>query len=141
VAFPTPAGSAFDRRPEVRRIVLVRAAGRCEWCGQSGFSMANGRTYLETHHIIPLSEKGLDTPENLVALCPNHHRRSTPWKVTRGNAKGADVARQLAPQCSEPPETPSLSSRAVAVWHDAAGANTIILKVPARILCRQPGTP
>jgi predicted HNH restriction endonuclease len=56
--------------------VLARAGGRCEWCGQPGFPMANGQVYLETHHVIPLAERGLDIPGNVVALCPNHHREA-----------------------------------------------------------------
>jgi 5-methylcytosine-specific restriction protein A len=31
---------------------------------------------LETHHIIPLSEEGEDIEENVIALCPNDHRRA-----------------------------------------------------------------
>ncbi len=67
-------GYVFDRNPDVRRRVLQRAKGKCEWCGDIGFTMADGRVYLETHHVIPLAEHGADTESNVVALCPNHHR-------------------------------------------------------------------
>ncbi len=66
----------FDRSPIVRNNVLLRANGRCEWCGQSGFLMTDGGVYLETHHIIPLCEKGPDIETNVTALCPNHHREA-----------------------------------------------------------------
>jgi 5-methylcytosine-specific restriction protein A len=66
----------FIRNTEVRKHVLARARGKCEWCSQFGFIMADGGIYLETHHVIPLSEKGDDTHKNVVALCPNHHRES-----------------------------------------------------------------
>lgn len=69
-------GEVFARSPEVRRGALSRANGYCEWCGKPGFAMADGKVYLETHHIIPLSEGGPDTIENVVALCPNHHREA-----------------------------------------------------------------
>lgn len=69
-------GSVFKRDPEVRRYVLNRAKGKCEYCGQPGFKMADGRLFLETHHIIPLSEKGPDEVDNVIALCPNHHREA-----------------------------------------------------------------
>ena len=69
-------GVAFVRNPYVRGNVLVRANGKCDWCGQSGFPMAGGKIYLETHHVVPLSEKGLDTESNVAALCPNHHREA-----------------------------------------------------------------
>lgn len=60
----------------VRKNALIRANGKCEWCGESGFVMADGKIYLETHHIVPLSEDGLDTEKNVAALCPNHHREA-----------------------------------------------------------------
>lgn len=41
----------------------------CKICGWIG------RTHL--HHIIPLSKQGLDIPENIVELCPNHHSEAT----------------------------------------------------------------
>ncbi|WP_202882198.1 HNH endonuclease [Candidatus Manganitrophus noduliformans] len=66
----------FVRRPDVRRYVLLRANGRCEYCGAVGFTMANGQVYLETHHVVPLNEKGSDSVGNVVALCPNHHREA-----------------------------------------------------------------
>lgn len=31
--------------------------------------------YLECHHIIWLSQNGADTLDNIVALCPNCHRK------------------------------------------------------------------
>lgn len=68
--------SSFVRSPEVRRKVLRRASGRCEYCGQLGFKMASGSIYLETHHVVPLSEGGPDHVTNVVALCPNDHKRA-----------------------------------------------------------------
>jgi 5-methylcytosine-specific restriction protein A len=38
--------------------------------------MAGGGVYLETHHVVPLSEKGVDHERNVVALCPNDHREA-----------------------------------------------------------------
>src|SRR5690606_11650743 len=67
---------AFIRNPDVRRRVLFRARGKCEWCSNNGFEMENGKVYLETHHVIPLSKGGLDLESNVAALCPNHHREA-----------------------------------------------------------------
>lgn len=69
-------GEAYVRDPEVRRKVLERAEGKCEYCGQLGFVMPDDRIYLESHHIIPLHEDGDDLPSNIAALCPNHHREA-----------------------------------------------------------------
>ena len=68
--------SAFVRDPAVRRRVLIRAAGHCELCGQTGFQMDSGAVYLETHHIIPLCEHGADDDRNVAALCAHDHRRA-----------------------------------------------------------------
>lgn len=70
------AGYAFVRSPEVRRAVLQRAAGVCECCAAPGFKMDTGGVFLETHHVVPLSENGPDVEWNVVAICPNDHRRA-----------------------------------------------------------------
>ncbi|SFO95676.1 HNH endonuclease [Qipengyuania nanhaisediminis] len=69
-------GSVFVRDPRVRSIVKERSQGRCEYCGELGFKMVSGATYLETHHVVPLSEGGADTVFNVVALCPVDHRKA-----------------------------------------------------------------
>ncbi len=66
----------FNRDSNVRAAVLKRAGGRCEHCGEPGFSMSNGAVYLETHHVVSLADDGPDVVGNVVALCPNHHRRA-----------------------------------------------------------------
>ena len=38
--------------------------------------MSDGSMFVETHHIIPLAEGGYDIENNVVALCPNHHREA-----------------------------------------------------------------
>lgn len=66
----------FPRSADVRRKALERAQGKCEFCGEPGFRMANGSVYLETHHVVALSKGGPDTEWNVVAICPNDHRRA-----------------------------------------------------------------
>lgn len=65
--------TTYSRSQEVRRRVLTRAAGLCERCGIKGFRTAVG-VYSETHHVVPLSESGRDSTDNVVALCPICHR-------------------------------------------------------------------
>lgn len=69
-------GTVWERDRKVRDAALSRAKGRCELCKQRGFRMVGGRIYVETHHVIPLSEKGVDHERNVVALCPNDHREA-----------------------------------------------------------------
>lgn len=64
------------RDPQVRRRVISRADGRCEYCGALGFERDDGSNFVEAHHIIHLSKQGPDTLENVIGLCPNHHREA-----------------------------------------------------------------
>jgi len=36
--------------------------------------MKNGLAYVEAAHIIPKSDKGTESPDNIILLCPNHHK-------------------------------------------------------------------
>jgi 5-methylcytosine-specific restriction protein A len=65
-----------DRSAAVREAVLIRAGGLCELCNEPGFVTAAGSIYLETHHVVPLADNGLDHPSNVVAICPQDHRRA-----------------------------------------------------------------
>lgn len=68
----------FDRNPYVVAAVLRKANGVCEYCqNRAPFNRkTNGLPYLEVHHVVPLSQGGLDTLENTVAICPNCHRKA-----------------------------------------------------------------
>jgi 5-methylcytosine-specific restriction protein A len=88
-------GTAFARSPAVRQAVLLRGNGVCECCGQPGFRMDTGAVFLETHHVIPLSEGGPDVEWNVVAICPNDHRRAHFWDE-RKNLRSQLVAKLTA---------------------------------------------
>lgn len=53
--------SDADFSPAVRRLVLARCAGACEWCGMVG--------RLELHHRLYRSRGGTGDAGNAVALC------------------------------------------------------------------------
>ena len=68
--------TSYQRNPAVKAYTLKRADGVCELCGQDApFKNKSGKPYLEVHHIQQLADKGDDTIENTVALCPNCHRK------------------------------------------------------------------
>ena len=69
-------GTFIVRDEHVRRAVIKRAKGRCEHCGERGFLKTDGSYYVEAHHIISLAKQGPDTLDNVIALCPNHHREA-----------------------------------------------------------------
>jgi len=51
-------------QPRVRKAVAIRDSGKCIVCGRPGISNA---------HIIPRSQGGLGTEQNIVTLCPHCH--------------------------------------------------------------------
>ena len=66
----------YYRDPKVRAWALQRAAGYCELCEMPApFMTEEDDLFLESHHLIWLSQGGPDTPENTAALCPNCHRQ------------------------------------------------------------------
>lgn len=46
---------------------------KCQICGES-ILMKDGREYIEAAHIIPKRQRGRETPDNILLLCPNHHK-------------------------------------------------------------------
>ena len=68
--------STFERNAYVAELAKRRAKGTCQLCDNlAPFKDKKGKPFLETHHIIWLSQDGPDTIENTVALCPNCHRK------------------------------------------------------------------
>ena len=68
--------TTYYRNPVIAKAAKERANGVCQLCGMPApFVDKDGNPYLESHHIIWLSEGGEDTIENTVALCPNCHMR------------------------------------------------------------------
>jgi len=66
----------YDRSHWVSEHAKRSAEGYCQLCYQPApFNGADGRPFLETHHITWLAKGGEDSVENTVALCPNCHRR------------------------------------------------------------------
>lgn len=72
----TTTSESYSRDPYVSRYVKQQANGICQLCNQSApFLDANGEPYLESHHVVWLSKNGMDSVDNMVALCPNCHRK------------------------------------------------------------------
>lgn len=67
---------AYYRSQALKFYVVGRSKGICEGCGDKApFKTKNG-PFLECHHVHRLADGGPDHPENVVALCPNCHRRA-----------------------------------------------------------------
>lgn len=66
----------YHRSNLVRVYVLSRAGRVCEGCkADAPFATPGGFPYLEPHHAVGLAKGGPDDPRNVIALCPNCHRR------------------------------------------------------------------
>ena len=46
---------------------------KCQLC-EFNFKMKNGNEYCEAHHLVQLSLGGSQMPDNVIIVCPNHHR-------------------------------------------------------------------
>jgi len=66
----------IKRDNRVRAHAIKRAQGKCEYCNVRGFLTANDKFYVEAHHIIALCDSGCDTVDNVIAICPQHHRQA-----------------------------------------------------------------
>jgi 5-methylcytosine-specific restriction enzyme A len=72
----TLTGTVFIRDSYVAASAKKLADGVCDLCKQAApFFSANNEPYLESHHIDWLSRGGADSIDNVVALCPNCHRK------------------------------------------------------------------
>ena len=68
--------SYYARSSPVHRAVLLRSRGSCEGCGEEApFKNRQGAPYLEPHHTIRVADKGRDSLDSVIALCPTCHRR------------------------------------------------------------------
>jgi len=68
---------AIARSEATRAMVLRRARGYCEGCGNvAPFQALDGTPYLELHHVRRKTDGGPGDPRWVIALCPNCHRRT-----------------------------------------------------------------
>ena len=66
----------YYRDQYLKQMVKRIAEGKCQYCGSDApFRDKQGQPYLEAHHVIRMADGGKDTIENMVAICPNCHRK------------------------------------------------------------------
>lgn len=66
----------YYRDPYLKQMVKRIADGKCQYCGNNApFFDKQGEPYLEAHHVIRLADGGSDAIDNIVAICPNCHRK------------------------------------------------------------------
>ena len=57
----------------VKEKVRAKRGDECQLCGHT-FRRKDGGWYSESHHIIDLAKGGPDDDENLLVVCPTHHK-------------------------------------------------------------------
>ena len=65
--------NVFNRNAKIAKDLKTLYQNKCQIC-KFTFQKENGEFYSESHHIIPLSENGLDKRQNLIVVCANCHR-------------------------------------------------------------------
>jgi 5-methylcytosine-specific restriction protein A len=72
----TSSGQSYTRSEVVKQFALRMAEGVCQGCDEEApFIDSDGDPYLEVHHLHSRADGGADDPENVLAICPNCHRR------------------------------------------------------------------
>lgn len=72
----TAEATVYYRDPYLKEIVKRIAEGKCQYCGEEApFVDKNNEPYLEEHHVKRLADDGTDSIDNVVAICPNCHRK------------------------------------------------------------------
>jgi 5-methylcytosine-specific restriction protein A len=75
-ASTTNSGQSYTRSEVVKQFALRMAGEICQGCDEEApFVDSDGEPYLEVHHLHSRADGGADDPENVLAICPNCHRR------------------------------------------------------------------
>lgn len=62
----------YRRNPVLSSALKLRYKDKCQICDNT-FKIDRG-FFCDTHHLKPLRAGGTDTSDNILVLCPNHHR-------------------------------------------------------------------
>lgn len=66
-------GQGYKRNNKTVAQLKILREFKCQICSTS-ILKKDGTRYVEAAHIDAKSDKGPETPENLIILCPNHHK-------------------------------------------------------------------
>jgi 5-methylcytosine-specific restriction protein A len=63
----------YKRDNKTISLIKILRNFQCQICGVS-IKKKDGTYYIEAAHIKPKHQKGGETPDNIILLCPNHHK-------------------------------------------------------------------
>lgn len=81
------------RNRKFARLVKEKVHYKCEICGVEGFEQINGTPYAEAHHIFELASTRIDSPDQMICVCPTCHR-----VIHYGNDNELDKRKKLNPR-------------------------------------------
>ena len=64
---------AYKRDNKTIALIKILRNHECQICGMS-IMKRDGSKYVEAAHIIPKHKRGNEKPDNIILLCPNHHK-------------------------------------------------------------------
>ena len=64
---------AYKRDNRTVALIKILRNFECQICGLS-IAKKDGSKYVEAAHIVPKHMKGAESPDNIILLCPNHHK-------------------------------------------------------------------
>ncbi|WP_427137339.1 HNH endonuclease [Psychrobacillus psychrodurans] len=85
--------TAYSRSVYIREFARRVSNGVCQLCDMDApFHDTHGQPFLEVHHIHYLSKGGSDSIDNVIALCPNCHRKIHHLEIEEDVKKISDRA-------------------------------------------------
>lgn len=66
-------GKAFKRDNKTIAQIKILRNFRCQFCGTT-IKKKDGSSYIEAAHVKAKNLKGRETLDNIILLCPNHHK-------------------------------------------------------------------
>lgn len=82
----------FIRNDALSELTKMIANGSCQLCNNNAPFYIEGKPYLESHHVKWLSKGGEDDINNMVALCPNCHKKMHYLDLKEDRKKLLDIA-------------------------------------------------
>ncbi|MBF0694190.1 MAG: HNH endonuclease [Flavobacterium sp.] len=64
---------SYKRNNKTIALIKILRGYKCQICSKS-ILRKDGTKYIEAAHIKPKHQKGIEKPENILLLCPNHHK-------------------------------------------------------------------
>ncbi len=76
-----------NRAGKIYKDTIRKHNYKCAVCGWSvPYATPSGQSQpqggCDIHHIVPVSKGGTDTEDNLILLCPNHHKEADTGFIT-----------------------------------------------------------